>query len=339
MLGLRLTAPISWSVLACSLFASSTLWAQASVNETLAETLFREGRQLMQAGDYEHACPKLAESQRLDPATGALLNLAACHEAQGLVATAWLEYAEASSLARRAGENDRQELADERVRALAPILPRLTVAVSAQTGAEQISVTLDGTSLGAGSLGVAAPVDPGAHTVVASAPGKKAWSQEVTLKANEPGVSVTVPVLEPEPATSPAPAPAAAAAVAARPEPAQAPAPDRPSRPLTLPIYLTGAATIACAGGAIVTGVLAHSKAQAYDDLNQTPGKSQDERQKAHDEAHTLQVINTVLTGAAIAGAAATTILFFTRPTRAAHAAFVPWASPNGAGLAAIGRF
>jgi hypothetical protein len=338
MPGLRVTARISWCVLACRLFSSSPLWAQASVNETLAETLFREGRQLMQAGDYEHACPKLAESQRLDPATGALLNLAACHEAQGLVATAWLEYTEASSLARRAGESDRQQLADERVQALAAILPRLAVSITPQAGAEQIGVTLDGTALGAGSLGVAVPVDPGTHTIVAAAPGKKTWSQQVTLKASEPPVSVTVPALEPDPATAPAPPPNAPAAVAVRSEPAPPVAPDRPSRPLSLPIYLTGAATILCAGGAIATGVVAHTKAQDYHTLNVTSGKSEAERQAAHDEAHTWQVVNTALTGAAIAGAAATTILFFTRPARAAHTAFVPWVSPDGAGIAAVGR-
>jgi len=321
--------------------APGVLWAQASVDKTMAETLFSEGRQLLQAGDYEHACPKLAESNRLDPSLGALLNLAVCHEKQGLVATAWLEFTEASQLARRSNERDRQDLADTHAQALSQVVPRLTVSVTSQPAADQVSVRIDSVVLGPHALGVAVPVDPGAHTVVAAAPGKKTWTQAVELKTGEPPVAITVPVLEVDPTAPVAPL-VAPVTVVPPPQPAPSPAtpaPDGPNRPLTVPIYVAGGATILLAGGAIVTGIMAHSKAGEYETVNSDPDKSESERQGAHDAAQGLQIANLACTGAAVAGAVLTTVLVLTRPAASSKTAFAPWVSPGGAGLAAVGRF
>src|SRR5688572_18915059 len=47
------------------------LFGQASGTEVaLAEALYQEARELFAAADYAAACPKFAESYRLDPATG-----------------------------------------------------------------------------------------------------------------------------------------------------------------------------------------------------------------------------------------------------------------------------
>src|SRR5215470_7185323 len=88
----------------------------------LAEMLYRQGRQLMAEGKVSEACPKFAESYRLDAATGTLLNLAACHEAEHKLATAWLEYSESVALARRDRRDDRIRFAQDRLTAIEPKL-------------------------------------------------------------------------------------------------------------------------------------------------------------------------------------------------------------------------
>ena len=59
--------------------------AQAG-DQTLAETIFQQGKALMASGDYARASPKHDESFRQDPATGTMLALAICQQQQGQLA-------------------------------------------------------------------------------------------------------------------------------------------------------------------------------------------------------------------------------------------------------------
>jgi tetratricopeptide (TPR) repeat protein len=104
-----------------------TVWlssAQGKIEPTAADraratALFREGRALMATGRNGEACPKLAESQRLDPSGGTLLNLALCDERAGQLARARREFDEAAAVARREGRADREAEATTRARAIA----------------------------------------------------------------------------------------------------------------------------------------------------------------------------------------------------------------------------
>ncbi len=105
--------------------------AQSASDQAAATALFKQGRDLMAAGKYADACPKLAESQRLDPGAGTLLNLATCYEKNGQLASAWTTYQDAASAAQKAGEGERVKAARAKVAALEPTLPTLTIVVPA----------------------------------------------------------------------------------------------------------------------------------------------------------------------------------------------------------------
>jgi hypothetical protein len=168
--------------------------------EAVAEALFRDGRALMTEHRYPQACAKLAESQRLDPHVGTLLNLAACRALEGRTATAWAQYNEAKAQAARAGRADNEAFAATQLRALEPRLARVRIVATRPPAG--LVVSLDGQALEAGALGTPLPVDPGTHTLVASAAGFQ--SQSTPFQAREATSSTfVVPALTPVAAATP----------------------------------------------------------------------------------------------------------------------------------------
>ncbi|HKQ71709.1 MAG TPA: hypothetical protein VJT73_20340 [Polyangiaceae bacterium] len=319
----RNATTVRWLVLFASL-PWPALAQPTGADLALAEVLYRQGRQLIAEGKAAEACPKFAESYRLDAATGTLLNLASCHESEGKLATAWLEFVEAQSLARRDQRDDRARFAQERLARIEPKLSRLTVVVSASSDIEGLVLTLDGVAVQSPARGVPTPVDPGMHIVAASAPGRKAWFQKVNIEGAAQNVTVSIPLLDPE-------APVALSVPTSVPPPSPALPPimaDQPTTPIPWPVYAAGGATVAFAIGATATGVVYKNH---YDDPERSQG-----------EVKTLGVVNLALTMGAVAGAGLTTYLFFTRPSakRAAPALTVaPIVADSVGGLVCRGAF
>src|SRR5260221_10377355 len=79
-----------------------------------AQALFDQARALTRQGRYAEACPKLLESNRLDPGIGTQFHLAECYEQNGQVATAWATFLDVASQARAASQFDREKAATKR---------------------------------------------------------------------------------------------------------------------------------------------------------------------------------------------------------------------------------
>lgn len=190
-------APLSRRIASLGVFAGTLFALPASAGDgvAVAESLFQQGRELMQSGRVEQACEKFAESQRLDPGLGTLLNLASCNEALGKLATAWGQYRQALAEAAQSHALERRRFAKQRVDALEPRLPRLVVEVPKTARAQQLQITLDGVVLGDAAWGVPTPVDPGARIIQVSAPGRRTWTRRLELREGQ-RAHAKVPALE-----------------------------------------------------------------------------------------------------------------------------------------------
>lgn len=145
----------------------------------VAEALFEQARHDMRQGNYAAACPKLVESQRIDPANGTLFNLMLCEEQVGKVASAWLHAKELSD--RLPLRDDRRPIVEQKLAVLSARLPKLTVRLP-QAAPADTKVTLDGVEIGPTSMGIAVPIDPGVHRLVVSAPGYEVRAAEISLR-------------------------------------------------------------------------------------------------------------------------------------------------------------
>lgn len=331
------------AILACSTLLSTAVlcgytppaWAQSQ--SSIAEAMYQEGRQLMEAGRYAEACPKFEESQKLEPGMGTLLNLATCNEKLGKSATAWSQFSEAYSILTKETDEQRAAYAKERRDSLATALSRITLQVPAASRTTGLVVSLDGVAVGSAAWGVAVPVDPGTHTIKAEAPGHKGWEGkfEIAPRANN---SVTIPALQVSTTAQPTQQP--------NESPQQSPAQDpgaSTGRPLGAAVIVAGVTTLVLTGGAVATGLVYTKLQKDYDDLNQDttdPTITFNEVESLRKKADKMGTLNLAFSIGAGVGAVATTILFIVRPeAKPSTTAFAPWIGPEGAGATVLQRF
>jgi hypothetical protein len=192
-LGRRALAPLV--VVAALAIAPTATAAPTLADKATAQALFEDALQLMGAKKYADACPKLEESERLDPALGTRFRLSECEEFVGRYASAWAGFLEVADLAHASGQNDRETLARTRAAAIEPKLSRVKVSVTTPD-TPGLEVAHDHTIVGRGQWGTPVPIDPGTYTVTATAPGKKPWRGSVTVAADGTTSSLTVPGLD-----------------------------------------------------------------------------------------------------------------------------------------------
>jgi hypothetical protein len=328
--------------LVCGLALAGRAGAEPTpAQRTLADALFDEGRVLMAQNRAAEACPKFAESYSLDPSPGTLLNLGLCHEKEGKLASAYSELGESLSNAQRDRRPEREKLAREHLAAIEPRLSRLTVSVAAAAvDTPGLEVKLDGVVLNKPAWGVATPVDAGSHVASASAPGKRSWTETVTIAAERDARRVEVPVLPDEMQVAPPPPPPPRSDAVA--SPAVTPPPEQPGggggTQRTIGLIVGGAGVVGIGVGAVFA-VVASGK------WNDATTKCPDHTCKNADDASlgtsagTMADVATaafVIGGVALAAGAA---LFFTAPSGArANLRVAPLVARDGAGIAVGAR-
>jgi hypothetical protein len=148
----------------------------------------------MEAHRAEEACKKFAESYRLDPAAGTLLNLAVCQEEIGKIASAWGSYRQAVSDARKAGRSDREAFELEKIAALEPELPYLLIRVPANLRVPGLEILRNGVPLQSGAWGTELPVDPGQVSIEMRAPGYVSKTSTILITRRQHSEFVAVPL-------------------------------------------------------------------------------------------------------------------------------------------------
>jgi hypothetical protein len=198
-------------------------------DKVAAEALFEDARRFVADGKYAEACPKFADSERLDPSPSTLLNLANCWEKVGRSATAWATYREAESAAQAAKRPDYKSAAQRHADALAPKLARLTIHVQQAVAGMQLK--RDGVIVGAAEWETAIPIDKGTHSIEASAPGYKNWATRVDVSQDGTQMTTSIPPFEEVPAEPPGAFPLSSSSTASPPAPPRPPVPPETPQP------------------------------------------------------------------------------------------------------------
>jgi hypothetical protein len=307
-------------------------------NAAIAESLFRDGKRLSGEHKFAEACPKFAESYKLDPGLGTLLNLATCHEAEGKPASAWAEFSEASSRARREGDNDRAQLADEHVRSLEPKLAHVSIALAGSAPAGLV-IKFDGRELSSAALGVQFPVDPGQHQIDAAAPGKQSYSQTIDAPGPAGSATVTVPQLKDAPgaaaaapaAVSPAPGAPSVVPAAATASPSSPPSPSGPSHTA---VIASGVATGVFLVGAVTTGIIYSGDRSSFNTANSNLDPNRFDKRSS---ASTMGTVNLVFSAGTLVSAGLLVYFLATQSSQeaapAARLQMLPVIATHGGGL------
>ena len=296
--------PTSASILALVLLAARV---HAQTPTAQAEALFEQGKKLMETGRTAEACDAFETSQRIDAAVTTLLNIAACREKNGQLATAWGVFVDVERQTRGSTSLvPLHDVAAKRSSALEPRLSKLTIAAASPP--DRLTITRDGARVERATWSFALPVDGATYSIVAQAPGYVEWRSTVEVAREGANVVVHVPAL-----------------VAVAP----------PLPPSKLPAILTGAGAIVLGGVALGFELSARS---VYSDAEAEADNARQSSlwDSANRRRHVAQAF-----GVAALAASGVAVFLYLRSTRTSstHTAMVPVLAPGAAGVAWTGTW
>lgn len=267
-----------------------------ATSRALAVQLFDEAEALLQKQQVAEACPKYAESYRLDPQLGVLIYLAECYEKNGQLASAWGSFREAEEVARKRGDV-RGDHAHERAAAIEPHLSYLVVDVPESARVAGLEVLRDGAVVAPVLWGSRAAIDAGKHRVEARAPGYKPWQTEVVVAKEGSATALKVPRLVAGPSgTTGADAPAAKGASQ------------------RIAAIAVGGLGLAAVGAGGFFGLSAQSSYSDSKDLCNDKGFCTQRGTELRDDAKSKALVATIATGAGAAALITAGVLWFTAP-------------------------
>ncbi len=147
-----------------------------------ARAKFQQATELEQAGNHANALQLFREVGQVRMTPQVRFHIATCEEKLGKLVGALGGYELALVEAESLGPEFQKEVED-RATALRARIPKLII--ERGEGAEAATVELDGVSLGASSIGVEVPLDPGPHAIQAKAPGHKQYLSTVEVSEQQ----------------------------------------------------------------------------------------------------------------------------------------------------------
>jgi hypothetical protein len=181
----RLTQRIAL-VLSCAL-ASAAVTAPAYAapdKEELsrARARFQQATELEQAGNWAAALQQFREVGQVRMTPQVRYHIALCEEKLGKLVAALGGYELALAEAESLGPDFHKEVEDK-TNALRERIPKLVI--ERGEGAEAATIELDGIALGASSIGIEVPLDPGPHQIAARASGYDVYTETIEVPEKE----------------------------------------------------------------------------------------------------------------------------------------------------------
>lgn len=162
---------------------ANSAFAQASV---VADKLFRQAVDEMNAQNFASACPLLDRSYQLDPKDGTLFTLAHCRDLEGKLTLAmghyraYLRVFDKMNGLTRQKHQERASKAQARLTEIDGTIPKVKFVWETAPPPES-KIVVDGVEFRADTLDVLLPLDPGTHEIIVQLPGEPDRKRTVTL--------------------------------------------------------------------------------------------------------------------------------------------------------------